>query len=58
MKLTEQLLREIAAKADRINMLEFGELSLIVKDGQLIRWDVKEQFKVAANPKNGRSELR
>lgn len=56
--LAQQLIIEIQKKADKINELKYGELSLVVQDGRLIRWDVREQFKVGTDPKNGRSERR
>lgn len=52
--LAEQLITEIRSKADKINQLKYGELSLVVQDGQLVRWDVREQFRVQADSKNER----
>lgn len=54
--LVEQLIGELRKRADKVNQLEYGELSLTVQNGRLIRWDVREQFKVGTDPKNGRSE--
>lgn len=54
MNLAQQLMNEIQSKSDKINQLKYGELSLVVQDGRLVRWDMKEQFKIKADSNNER----
>lgn len=53
-KLSKQILHEVEKHIEDIDRLQFGELTLIIQDNRLVRWEMQQSYKVT-DPNNGRS---
>lgn len=53
----EQVITAIKDKHDELNRLKYGEISLIIQDGRVIRMELKSSIKIETDSKNERSRL-
>ena len=56
--IVEQLIAEIQSNKIDLNRLQYGEISMIIQDNQLVRLELRKSIKIETNSKNERSRHR
>jgi len=55
MGLADQVIVQICNNVEDLDRLKYGEISLTVQDGKLVRMDLRKSIKIQTDSKNERS---